>query len=257
MLYYPLTTLMLADIREVLIICLPRDYPAFYRLLGDGSQWGMSFQYAEQAVPNGIAEAFIIGESFIGNDSVCLILGDNLFFGEGLAEVLLNAKKNNRGATVFGYTVHDPERYGVLELDASGNITDIQEKPEHPPSNIAVTGLYFYDNHVANIARSLTPSARGELEITDITRHYLKAGNLKVTSLGRGFAWLDTGTPQALLEASEYVAIMERRQGLCIASPEEIAWRQQWINSEQLTKLSHNFKNSAYGTYLSRLVNKK
>ncbi len=232
MIYYPLSTLMLAEIRDILIITRPSDVTHFTSLLGDGSQWGISLTYAEQAKPSGIAETFLIGETFIGEGVVCLILGDNVFFGQGLGERLRGQPKSFIGATVFAYYVHDPERYGVIEFDASGRAVSIEEKPVEPKSNFAVTGLYFYDNAVVDIAKGLRPSARGELEITDVNRAYLARGDLRVEQLGRGTAWLDTGTHESLLEASHFIAVVEARQGLKIACPEEIAWRTGSIDSE-------------------------
>ena len=254
MVYYPLSTLMLAGIRDVLVISTPHDLPLFERLLGDGERWGMRFSYAEQAQPNGLAEAFLIGEEFVGDDPVCLILGDNLFYGHGLSERLQAAAQQPEGATVFGYYVSDPERYGVVEFDADGKAVSIEEKPEHPRSHYAVVGLYFYDSGVVDIAKGLEPSPRGELEITDINRAYLEEGTLQVEQLGRGTAWLDTGTHGSLLEASNFVEVVESRQGLKIACPEEVAWRMGYIDSAQLGRLADELGKSAYGEYLRDLA---
>jgi glucose-1-phosphate thymidylyltransferase len=254
MIYYPLSTLMLAGIRDILIISTPQDTPRFEQLLGDGAHWGMNFQYAVQPSPGGIAQAFIIGERFIGKDACALILGDNIFYGHDLAADMQRATKKASGATVFAYRVNDPQRYGVVEFDAKGCAVSIEEKPATPKSRFAVTGLYFYDNEVARIARSLTPSARGELEITDINRHYLAAGRLDVIALGRGHAWLDTGTHETLLEASHFIETLERRQGLKICCPEEIAWRMGCIDDAQLEALAAPLKNSGYGSYLLSLL---
>ncbi len=253
MIYYPLSVLMLADIRDILIISTPEDCSRFETLLGDGSSWGMSFQYAIQPKPEGLAQAFVIGESFIGEDPVCLILGDNIFYGRGLSTLLKHARSQREGATVFGYYVKDPERYGVVTFDESGRVIDIEEKPARPRSNFAVTGLYFYDNAVIDIARNLAPSARGELEITDVNQTYLKRGSLRVEILGRGMAWLDTGTHESLLQASNFVQTVEHRQGLKIACPEEIAFRKQWISLEELRSLVVPLKKSTYGAYLAMI----
>ena len=253
MIYYPLTTLMLAGIREILIISTPYDLPMFRALLGDGSQWGVSFSYIEQPAPEGLAQSFILGEEFIGNNSCCLILGDNIFHGHDLTGLLVEAVKQTEGATVFGYYVHDPERYGVAVFGGSGELVDIEEKPSEPQSNYAITGLYFYDNQVINFAKSLKPSARGELEITDLNRIYLQQGALKLKCFGRGFAWLDTGTHRSLLDAAQYFALLEERQGQKVASPEEVAWRKGFIDIEQLHKLAKPLLKSGYGEYLLRI----
>jgi len=252
--YYPLSTLMLAGIREILVISTPRDLPLFERLLGDGTQWGLDFSYAAQAEPKGIAEAFLIGEDFIGDDGVALVLGDNVFYGHGLSERLQRTAARESGATIFGYWVRDPERYGVVSFDDEGQAVDIVEKPEEPQSNYAVTGLYFYDNDVVDIARSLTPSDRGELEITDVNRAYLDRGDLRVERLGRGTAWLDTGTHASLLEAAHFIEVVESRQGLKIACPEEIAYRMGYIDADALRALAEPLASSAYGQYLLRLI---
>ena len=252
--YYPLSTLMLAGIREILVISTPRDLPLFERLLGDGAQWGLSFSYAAQPEPKGIAEAFLIGEEFIGDDSVALVLGDNVFYGHGLSERLQRTAAHESGATIFGYWVRDPERYGVVSFDKEGQATDIVEKPAEPQSNYAVTGLYFYDNDVVDIARSLAPSDRGELEITDVNRAYLDHGDLRVERLGRGTAWLDTGTHASLLEAAHFIEVVESRQGLKIACPEEIAYRMGYIDADALRALAEPLASSAYGQYLLGLI---
>jgi glucose-1-phosphate thymidylyltransferase len=252
MIYYPLSTLMLAGIREVLIITTPEDNPQFKRLLGDGSQWGCRFEYAVQEVPNGLAQAFVIGESFIGNDKVALVLGDNIFYGSGFSP-LLKAAAVSEGATIFAYPVNDPERYGVVEFDKNYNAVSIEEKPAHPKSNYAVPGLYFYDNDVVRIAKSIQPSARGEYEITTVNDTYLQAKKLKVAVLGRGFAWLDTGTFESLNDAGEYVRVVEKRQGLKIGCPEEIAWRMGFITKDKLMALAEELKKSGYGEYLSKI----
>jgi glucose-1-phosphate thymidylyltransferase len=253
MIYYPLSTLMLAGIRDILIISTPQDLPAFERLLGDGKQWGLSFSYAAQPQPNGLAQAFIIGKEFIGNDDVALVLGDNIFYGLGFRSLLKTAAESKVGATIFGYPVNDPERYGVIEFDAHGKAISIEEKPKHPKSNFAVPGLYFYDNRVVDIASNLTPSPRGELEITDINRTYLELNCLNVIQFSRGFAWLDTGTKDSLLDACNFVAAIEKRQGLKIACPEEIALNQNFISQEELLRLASNHKNE-YGEYLNRVA---
>ncbi len=255
MIYYPLSTLMLAGIRDILIISTPQDTPRFEQLLGDGKRWGMHISYAVQPSPDGIAQAFIIGESFIGNDSCALVLGDNIFHGHELQEHLQKAATRTSGATVFAYAVNDPQRYGVVEFDAAGRAISLEEKPAKPKSRFAVTGLYFYDNNVVSIARSLKPSARGELEITDLNRVYLSRGMLEVTTFGRGLAWLDTGTHDSLLEASQFIAVLEKRQGLKVCCPEEIAWRMKWIDDNALEKLASPLKNSGYGSYLLSLLN--
>ncbi|HUQ81192.1 MAG TPA: glucose-1-phosphate thymidylyltransferase RfbA [Gemmatimonadaceae bacterium] len=255
MIYYPLSTLMLAGVRDVLVISTPEDLPRFEMLLGDGSQWGMSFSYVEQVVPNGLAQAFVLGRDFIGGDPAALILGDNLFYGGGLGGILRRAAARTSGATVFGYSVSDPERYGVVELGNDGRAIDIVEKPERPASNYAVTGLYFYDNEVVNIARDLKPSRRGEYEITDVNRMYLQRGALHVELLGRGMAWLDTGTHESLLSASHFIETIESRQGLKIGCPEEVAYRAGYIDAAQLRELAAPLRQTKYGEYLMRVVN--
>jgi len=253
MLFYPLSLLMLAGIREILIISTPRDLPMMQALLGDGTQWGITLEYREQPKPEGIAQSFVIGESFIGKSSVCLILGDNIFYGQSLSARLEKAAMLGEGGLVFAYNVRDPQRYGVVEMDALGRALSIEEKPKAPKSNLAVTGLYFYDNHVVDIAKSLKPSARGELEITDVNGEYLKRGKLSVELLGRGSAWLDTGTPDSLMDASHYVQIIEARQGFKIACLEEIALRKGFIDMVQFSKLAAAYGNSDYGRYLARV----
>ena len=255
MIYYPLTTLMLAGIRDILLITTPDDHPRFVDLLGDGSQWGLAFQYAQQPVPNGLAQAFPIGRDFIGSDPVALVLGDNLFYGGGLSGILKRAASRVAGATVFGYSVSDPERYGVVQFDHEGNVADIVEKPERTTSTYAVTGLYFYDNDVVRIASALTPSSRGEYEITDVNRAYLKEGRLTVELLGRGMAWLDTGTHESLLDASNFIHVIERRQGLKIGCVEEVAYRVGFIDRAQLARLAEPLHQTGYGDYLMRVVN--
>ena len=254
MIYYPLAALMSAGIREFLIITTPRDQIPFRDLLGDGKQWGVRFEYAVQAQPNGIAQALIIAEPFLDGAPSALILGDNIFYGANLPELLLSAARRTEGATVFGYYVQDPERYGVVAFDSQGKVTDLLEKPERPPSNYAVTGIYFYDQRAPSLAKSLNPSARGELEITDLNRAYLREGALRVERLGRGTAWLDTGTHNSLLDAGVFVRIIEERQGLKVACVEEIAWRQGFIDAEQLLKLAKPLAKSGYGEYLIRIV---
>jgi len=254
MIYYPLSTLMLAGIREILIITTPRDLPQFRELLGDGSQWGLTLRFAEQPHPGGLAQAFLIGEEFIGDHPCCLILGDNVFHGEGLAELLQGVSRAAAGATVFGYYVNDPERYGVVTFDAAGRARDIEEKPPQPRSHYAVTGLYFYDNDVVAVAKALKPSPRGELEITDVNRVYLARGSLRVERLGRGFAWLDTGTHESLLQATNFIQVVESRQGLKIACPEEIAWRMGYIDKTRLEALAEPLAKSGYGEYLLGLL---
>jgi glucose-1-phosphate thymidylyltransferase len=250
MIYYPLSTLMLGGIREVLIISTPQDGPLFHRLLGDGSEIGMRFAYATQETPRGLADAFIVGRDFIGSDSVALVLGDNIFYGHGLPQLLSAASSRNKGATVFGYVVNTPEQYGVVELDGTGRARSIEEKPKQPKSNVAVTGLYFYDNDVVEIAAGIKPSPRGEIEITDVNNAYLERGDLYVEVLGRGFAWLDTGTHSSLVEASHFVQILEQRQGLRIACPEEIALRQGYISLPAFEKAAEKNGKSSYGEYL-------
>jgi glucose-1-phosphate thymidylyltransferase len=252
--YYPLSTLMLSGIRDVLVISTPDDLPVFRKLLGSGERWGMRFQYAEQPRPEGLAQAYIIGAEFVGNQPSALVLGDNLFYGHDLQLLVANAAKQDKGATVFAYHVSDPERYGVVEFDRENRVLSIEEKPTKPHSSWAVTGLYFYDAQVVDIAAKLKPSGRGELEITDVNRAYLARGQLNVQCMGRGFAWLDTGTPDSLLEAAEFVRTLEKRQGFKISCPEEIAFRQGWIDAKQLVELGNAIAKSGYGTYLLRLA---
>lgn len=254
MIYYPLSVLMLAGIRDILIITTPRDLPLFKKLLKDGSDWGVKISYKEQFRPNGIAEAFIIGEEFIGDDRVCLILGDNIFFGQGFTQILQDATKLKNGAIIFGYKVHDPERFGVVEFDEKMNVISLEEKPKNPRSNYAVVGLYFYDNEVVDIAKNIKPSDRGELEITSVNLEYLKRNKLKVKLLGRGFAWFDTGTHDSLLNASHFVATIEKRQGYKIACLEEIALRNKWISKEKLRVKIQHLSNSIYGKYLEEIL---
>lgn len=257
MIYYPLTTLMLAGIREVLIISTPQDTPRFKQLLGNGHRWGMQLSYAVQPAPEGLAQAFIIGKAFIGNDLSALVLGDNIFYGHALPQLLLDARCSTKGASVFAYHVQDPERYGVVEFDVNGKAISLEEKPQNPKSNYAVTGLYFYDNQVTDFAQMLRPSKRGELEITDLNKLYLAQGTLQVEIMGRGYAWLDTGTHESLLEASQFIATLENRQGLKVACPEEIAYRQHWIDAAALEKLAQPLIKNRYGQYLLRLLEEK
>jgi len=254
MIYYPLCTLMLSQIKEVLIISTPTDTPRFRDLLGDGSQWGMHFEYAVQPSPDGLAQAFLIGESFLNGSPSTLVLGDNIFYGHDLVKLLRSADARYKGSTVFAYHVHDPERYGVVDFDQNFKALSIEEKPSSPKSNFAVTGLYFYDQEVCHLAKQIKPSKRGELEITDLNRIYLESGALNVEIMGRGFAWLDTGTQDSLLEASSFISTLQKRQGLMVACPEEIAFSQQWINEEQLKKLAKPLQKNLYGQYLLQLI---
>lgn len=254
MIYYPLSTLMEAGIRDVLIINTPHEQALFQQLLGDGSQWGMNLQYAVQPNPGGLAQAYLIGESFVDGHDSCLILGDNIFHGAGMRHLMANASDRTEGATVFGYRVHDPERYGVAAFDEAGNVVDLEEKPENPRSNYAVTGLYFYDGQAVDIAKSLKPSHRGELEITDLNKVYLEQQALKVELMGRGYAWLDTGTHDSLAEATNFISTIEKRQGIKIACPEEIAFNHRWIDAEQVLKLAQPILKNGYGQYLASLV---
>ena len=257
MIYYPLSTLLLAGIRDVLVISTPQDTPRFEQLLGDGSQWGISLSYAVQPSPDGLAQAFLIGEQFIGNDPSALVLGDNIFYGHDFAGLLQSAAANEEGATVFAYAVNDPERYGVVEFDAQGQAVSLEEKPKAPRSRYAVTGLYFYDNHVVELAKQVRPSARGELEITDLNRLYLEQGKLSVETMGRGYAWLDTGTHESMLEASQFISTIENRQGLKVACPEEISWRNGWIDDTQFEAMAKILAKSGYGQYLNGLLRDK
>ena len=254
MIYYPLSVLMISGIKDILVISTPFDLPIFKHLLGDGSQFGINIEYAEQPSPDGLAQAFIIGEKFIGDDNVCLILGDNIFYGQHFRKKLKAAIESSAPATVFGYRVHDPDRYGVVEFDDDGKAVSIEEKPENPKSNYAVTGLYFYDNSVIEIAKNMKPSPRGELEITDVNKTYLEEGDLSVQVLGRGFTWLDTGTHDSLLEAGQFVQTVEKRQGYMVACPEEIAWENNWLDDDQIRARAEFFNKTSYGKYLGRLV---
>jgi glucose-1-phosphate thymidylyltransferase len=257
MIYYPLSTLMLAGIRDILVISTPQDTPRFAQLLGDGSQWGVRLQYAVQPSPDGLAQAFLIGEEFLGGAPSALVLGDNIFYGHDFHHLLANAMARPEGASVFAYHVHDPERYGVAEFDGAGKVLSLEEKPQAPKSSYAVTGLYFYDAQVVELAKRLRPSPRGELEITDLNRLYLEQGQLSVEIMGRGYAWLDTGTHESLLDAGQFIATLEQRQGLKIACPEELAWRHGWIDAAQLEKLAQPLSKNGYGQYLLRLLKEK
>jgi len=257
MIYYPLSTLLLAGIREILIISTPQDTPRFEQLLGDGSQWGLRLEYAVQPSPDGLAQAFLIGETFLGGAPSALVLGDNIFYGHDFHELLGSAMERREGASVFAYHVQDPERYGVVEFDAAGKAVSLEEKPKQPKSSYAVTGLYFYDAQVVELAKSLNPSPRGELEITDLNRLYLERGLLDVEIMGRGYAWFDTGTHESLLEASQFIATLEKRQGLKVACPEEIAWRRGWIDVDQVRRLAQPLAKNGYGQYLLRLLNER
>ncbi len=257
MIFYPLSTLLLAGIRDILIISTPQDTPRFEQLLGDGKQWGITLQYAVQPSPDGLAQAFLIGESFVGNDLSALVLGDNIFYGHDFAGLVQDASARTDGATVFAYAVNDPERYGVVEFDAEGRAVSLEEKPKAPKSRYAVTGLYFYDNNVVELAKTVKPSARGELEITDLNRLYLEQGKLSVKTMGRGYAWLDTGTHESMLEASQFIHTIEKRQGLKVACPEEIAWRNGWIDDAQLEMAAQRLGKSGYGEYLKALLRDK
>lgn len=254
MIYYPLSTLMLADIRDILVIITPQDISRFEQLLGDGHRWGLNFQYAVQPSPDGLAQAFLLGEDFIDNHPSALVLGDNIFHGHNLHDLLANASERTDGASIFAYRVHDPSRYGVVEFGTDNRVLSLEEKPDRPKSNYAVTGLYFYDEQAVALAKTLKPSARNELETTDLNRLYLEQGKLHVETMGRGYAWLDAGTPESLVEASQFVAMMEHRQGLKIACPEEIAYRKGWIDAEQLLALAHPLSKNGYGQYLLRLI---
>lgn len=257
MIYYPLSTLMLAGIRDILVISTPLDTPRFEQLLSDGSQWGVNIQYAVQPSPDGLAQAFIIGEKFLNESPVSLVLGDNIFYGHEFNNLLVNAQNNDKGATVFAYHVNDPERYGVVSFDQTGRATELEEKPANPKSNYAVTGLYFYDSDIVNVAKSIKPSARGELEITDVNKVYLEQGKLKVEVMGRGYAWLDTGTHESMLQASQFIETIEKRQGLKVACPEEIAFRKGWIDAAKIEELAKPMLKNGYGQYLMRILKER